>query len=122
MALSTKERADTENDGREAQMAGAKLTVVAKIKAKPGMEARVKEELLALVAPTRKESGCLNYDLHQALDDRSLFVFYENWVSKKDLDEHLQMPYLQAFLGKVDEILAQPVEITLWEMISPEVK
>jgi len=103
-------------------MAGAKLTVVARIKAKAGMEGKVREELLALVAPTRKESGCLNYDLHQALDDRSLFVFYENWLSKKDLDEHLQMPYLQAFLGKVDQILAQPVEITLWEMISPEVK
>ncbi|MGD0826481.1 MAG: putative quinol monooxygenase [Desulfobaccales bacterium] len=103
-------------------MAGAKLTVVAKIKAKPGMEARVKEELLALVAPTRSEPGCVNYDLHQALDDKSAFVFYENWRSKRDLDEHLQMPYLQALLGKVDQILAQPVEITLWEMISPEDK
>ena len=103
-------------------MAGAKLTVVAKIKAKAGMEAKVREELLALVAPTRKESGCLNYDLHQSLDDKSAFVFYENWQSKKDLDDHLKMPYLQAFLGKVDQILAQPVEITLWEMISPEGK
>jgi quinol monooxygenase YgiN len=103
-------------------MAGAKLTVVARIKAKQGMEARVKKELLALVAPTRKESGCLNYDLHQDLDDKSAFVFYENWRSKKDLDKHLKMPYLQALLGKVDQILAQPVEITLWKMISPEDK
>lgn len=103
-------------------MAGKKLSVVARIKAKAGMEEKVKEELLALVAPTRKEPGCLNYDLHQALDDQSLFVFYENWLSKKDLDEHLQMPYLQAFLAKVDQLLAQPVEITLWEMVSPAVK
>jgi quinol monooxygenase YgiN len=100
-------------------MAGNKLTVVARIKAKPGMEERVKEELLALVAPTRREPGCINYDLHQALDDSSQFIFYENWRSKDDLDKHLQMSYLQAFLGKVDQILAQPVEITLWEMISP---
>lgn len=103
-------------------MAGTKLTVVARIKAKAGMEEKVREELLALVAPTRKEPGCLNYDLHQAQDDSSLFVFYENWLSKKDLDEHLQMPYLQAFLAKADHLLAQPVDITLWEMISPEVK
>jgi len=104
------------------RVAKDKLTVVAKIKAKPGMEAQVKEELLALVAPARKEPGCLNYDLHQALDDKSLFVFCENWVSKKDLDEHLQMPYLQAFLGKVDQLLAQPVDITLWEMVSSPAK
>jgi quinol monooxygenase YgiN len=101
---------------------GTKLTVVGKIKAKPGMEEKVKEELLALVPPTRTEPGCINYDLHQALDDKSSFVFYENWLSKKDLDEHLQMPYLQAFLSKAEHLLAQPVDITLWEMISQKIK
>lgn len=103
-------------------MAGAQLTVVATIKAKPGMEERVKEELLALVAPTRSEAGCLNYDLHQALDDSSLFVFYENWQSKGDLDKHLQTPHLQAFLGKADQLLARPIDITLWGMVSQKAK
>lgn len=103
-------------------MAEAKLTVVARIRAKAGMEERVKEELLALVGPTRTEPGCHNYDLHRDLEDRSLFLFYENWQSKKALDEHLQMPYLQAFLAKTEQLLAQPVEITLWQMISQEVK
>jgi quinol monooxygenase YgiN len=103
-------------------MAGPKVTVVARIKAKPGMEERVKEELLALVAPTRTEPGCLNYNLHQALDDTSSFVFYENWLSKQDLDEHLQKPHLRAFLMKEDHLLAQPMDITLWEMISQEDK
>lgn len=103
-------------------MAEKKLTVVARIKAKAGMEAKVKEVLLGLVAPTRQEAGCINYDLHQALDDKSLFVFYENWLSKKDLDEHLQTPHLQAFLAKVDDLLAEPVDITLWEMISAVAK
>lgn len=31
----------------------------------------------------------------------------ENWGSKKDLDEHLEMPYLRAFKEKADQILAQ---------------
>jgi quinol monooxygenase YgiN len=96
------------------------LTVVAKIKAKAGLEERVREGLMALVAPTRSESGCLNYDLHRAVNDKGLFLFYENWTSQKDLDEHLQMPYLQNFLKKSDELLAAPVEITLWEMISQQ--
>ena len=96
------------------------LTVVARIKAKAGMEERVRGELMALVAPTRSESGCINYDLHQSVDDKGLFLFYENWVSRKDLDEHLNMPYLQSFLKKADEILAEPVEIALWDMISEQ--
>jgi len=99
-------------------MAENKVTVLAKCKAKPGMEEELRKELMALVAPTRSESGCINYDLHQSADDKALFILYENWVSKKDLDEHLAMPYLKAFLGKADEILAQPVDIALLEMIS----
>lgn len=101
-------------------MDSKKVTVLAKCKAKPGMEEEVKKEIMALVAPTRSETGCINYDLHQSLDDKTLFVLYENWVSKEDLDKHLAMPYLKDFLGKADGILAEPVEITLLEMISEE--
>ena len=95
-----------------------KLTVLALIKAKEGMEETVRTELLSLVNPTRSEPGCINYDLHQAPDDKSLFIFYENWKSKEDLDRHLEMPYLKAFLEKAGNILEKPVEITLLEMIS----
>ncbi len=99
-------------------MADKKLTVVARIKAKPGKEETVHKALMALVGPTRTEYGCVNYDLHRSQDDESLFLFYENWTSKKDLDEHLAMPYLKGFLDRAGEILAEPVHISLWEMIS----
>lgn len=99
-------------------MPDKKVTVLGRIKAKAGMEEQVKQEIMALVAPARSEGGCINYDLHQALNDKSLFMLYENWASKKDLDEHLARPYLKVFLGKADQMLAEPVEITLWEMIS----
>jgi quinol monooxygenase YgiN len=95
-----------------------KVTVVARIKAKPGLESRVGAALEALVQPTRKEPGCINYDLHQSSDDKSLFLFYENWKSKGDLDKHLEMPYLRDFLTKSTDILDEPVEITLWDMVS----
>ena len=98
-------------------MTNGKVTVVARIKAKPGMEAEVREVLMALVAPTTREKGCINYDLHQAADNKGLFMFYENWCSREDLDEHLGTPHLQAFLGKAGELLAEPVDISLWEMI-----
>jgi quinol monooxygenase YgiN len=99
-------------------MADTQVTVIATIKAKPGLEQQVRESVMALVGPTRKEPGCINYDLHQSLDDKTLFMLYENWTSKKDLDEHLNMPYLRDFLAKATDILAEPVEIALWEMIT----
>lgn len=99
-------------------MAEEKVTVVATFKAKAGMAAATREAVLALVAPTRSEAGCINYDLHQSTEDPSVLMLYENWVSKKALDEHLAMPYLKDFLGKADDLLREPVDIALWQMIS----
>jgi len=98
-------------------MGDKKLSILARIKAKQGMEEKVKEELISLATPTRSERGCINYDLHQSTENKSLFMLYENWVSKKDLDEHLAMPYLRRFMEKAKEILAESVEITLWDKI-----
>ena len=93
------------------------LTVIAQIKAKPGKESSVRLELLSLIAPSRKDAGCLNYDLHQALDNPALFLFHENWTSKAQLDQHLQKPDLQAVLARLGQLVAEPPSITLWNKI-----
>ena len=93
------------------------LTVVATCKAKPGKEAVLRQELLALIATTRKEPGCLNYDLHQDVDNPGQFMFHENWTSKQHLDDHLAQLHLKAFFAKVPELVAEPPQITLWEKI-----
>lgn len=98
-------------------MTKRRVTVVARIKARQGLEEALRTELLALVAPTTRERGCISYDLHQSADDKALFMFYEIWCGREDLDEHLEQPHLQAFLGRTAELLAEPVEISLWDMI-----
>jgi len=98
-------------------MAQQKITVVAQIRAKEGMEEKVKQELLGLVGPTRSEKGCIKYDLHQSADKKSLFMFYENWASKEDLDEHARAPHMKAHMQKARELFAEPPQITLWEAI-----
>ena len=95
-----------------------KVTVLARIEAKPGMADTVKQEIMALVGPTRGETGCINYDLHQSRNDHCLFMLYENWKSVRDLETHLEMPYLKAFREKADQLLATPLDITLWDMVS----
>ncbi len=91
------------------------VTVIAQMKAKSGKEAQVRKELLALVGPSRKDPGCLNYDLHQGQDQPGLFMFHENWTSKAHLDAHLKKPDLQAVLGQVSPLLSEAPQITLWE-------
>lgn len=94
-----------------------KLTVVVRLRALAGMEERVRRELLDLLGPTRMESGCLNFDLHEAEDDPGLFLVHENWVGEDDLVRHFEMPYLKAWVAKADGLLAEPMELTRWRQI-----
>jgi quinol monooxygenase YgiN len=56
---------------------------------------------VALVEPTRKEPGCLGYNLHQSKSDKTQFMFYEQWASKEALAAHGQMPYMKALGGNL---------------------
>ena len=94
-----------------------KVTVIANIRAKPGMEREVRKELLGLCGPTRAEKGCINYDLHQSPGDPTLFLFHENWARKSDLDAHSQSVHLQAWRKRALELLVEPTQVTLWTEI-----
>jgi quinol monooxygenase YgiN len=93
------------------------VTVVATFQARPGKEAVLRDALTGLVAPTRKESGCLNYDLHVSPEHPGRFLFHENWTSKVALDTHLQSPHVQALLPRVDALCSEPPAIVLWERL-----
>ncbi len=93
------------------------VTVVALMRAQPGKEHELRQALSSLVAPTRKEAGCLNYDLHQSPEDPTRFMFHENWTSKADLDRHLGSAHVTAVLSKLGGLVAEPPQITLWRKI-----
>ncbi|NTV57372.1 MAG: antibiotic biosynthesis monooxygenase [Deltaproteobacteria bacterium] len=99
-------------------MKDKQVTVLALVKAKAGMEEPVRNELMALVSPTRSEVGCVNYDLHQSEEDKSLFMFYENWDSMEDLERHRGSAHLKAFREKAGGLLEKPIEVTLFKMVS----
>jgi quinol monooxygenase YgiN len=94
-------------------------TVIGILRARP----EKREELLAIlrrfVSPTRQEAGCIDYHLHVSEDDPNLFMFYENWRDRRDLDAHLAMPYLAPLRDRGDELLATEVEIRSYRMLSP---
>jgi quinol monooxygenase YgiN len=87
------------------------LTIVARIKAKPGLEARMKQDLLSLLTPTRTEPGCITFDLLQDTTDPTVFVLYENWKDQTALDNHFQQPYVKQVLQAYEETLAEPIAV-----------
>ena len=92
----------------------SEIVLVAKLTAKPGLEDAVFRELRGLVEPTRREPGCIRYDLHRSPSDPCSFLFLERWRSQADIDKHFEMPYLKALQSKSEQLLSCPVEISLW--------
>ena len=94
------------------------LSVVAEMTAKPGKEEDLKHHLLILLEETRKEEGCVQYDLHQSTTEPGRFVFYENWTSAETLDRHAKSEHVQAFRKVRDEILAEPTRVLTYQRIA----
>ena len=93
-------------------------TLIGMVVAKDETREELQKILAAQVAPTRAEPGCINYDFHVDAKDPNAFMFYENWRSKADLDAHLKMPHLKPLFDRLDELLARPVELNFYEMLS----
>ena len=99
-------------------MANVSVTVIARLQAKSEMEDQVRRECLALIAPSRREEGCINYDLYQSMDDPTVFVFIEDWLSREHVEKHLEMPHCQEFDRRTEGMLLGSEEITFLKKIS----
>ena len=81
------------------------LTIVARIKSKPGRENELAAELIKLVAPTLVEAGCLQYDMHRDCEDPGNFLFFENWKTKEQWLAHMESPQLKAYQAVADDLV-----------------
>jgi quinol monooxygenase YgiN len=93
------------------------LTVLARAKAKPGREKELEQAMRAVVAPTHREAGCLRYTVHRSLMDPSVFMTVEHWISKEAIDQHFATPHVQALLNNAPDLLAEPPDISLYELL-----
>ena len=84
--------------------------------ARPGKETELRNVLTDLLEPTRKEDGCLYYNLHVATDDPSKFLFHESWASEAHHAAHDQTKHIQALRSRLAE-LSLPIVKNWWEII-----
>lgn len=95
-----------------------KIVLVARLKVKDDAVEEAKNLALGIVADSRTEEGCINYDVHQAIDDETVFIWHETWKDKAALDAHFEFPYFKEFFEKAGKIAAEEPQITLTKMIS----
>ncbi|HVN13220.1 MAG TPA: antibiotic biosynthesis monooxygenase family protein [Kineosporiaceae bacterium] len=81
------------------------ITVIAYMRARPGDEQALRDALMALIEPTSKERGLVNYDLHEDIMDPAFFALYENWATIEAHNEHMATPHLKHFGTLLHDLL-----------------
>ncbi len=87
------------------------LTIVARIEAAPGIADRLEAEMKVLVADTRREPGCLRYDLHRDTKITDVFVFVEEWQSMALWQTHMSGAAIRDFNTRIGDGMISSGEI-----------
>lgn len=93
------------------------LTITGYMKAKPGTQEALLQQIDGIVAKTRQEPGCINYDFCQHQDDPTQFMFYENFVNEAAFLEHLEQPYIKLWIQFAEEQGAI-FDVQRWTMLT----
>ncbi len=107
---------------RKARGAGGKLpkdavTQIVILRSREGQETLLEAELRALVGPSRKEEGCLTFDLHRSVDTPGAFLLHEVWASRDAHSDHMHTPHFLRWNAGKDALLTSR-DGTFWKQIA----
>src|SRR4030043_448598 len=98
-------------------MAENTLRVVARIKARPNKVNELLSVLSSLVEPTRKELGCLSYELMQNNEDPTDFTLIEEWQGNTALESHFATKHFKDALTKLPNLVAAEPDIRRYHLV-----
>ncbi|WP_408893837.1 putative quinol monooxygenase [Paenibacillus taichungensis] len=81
------------------------ITICAILKAKPGQEEQLRDELIKLIEPSRAEKGCIQYKLHKSHEKEDTYVFYESWADENAIIAHVNTEHYQAYQKNIETII-----------------
>jgi quinol monooxygenase YgiN len=82
------------------------VTLIVILRAREGQETLLEAELRALVSPSRREEGCLSYNLHRSVDTPGALLLHEVWASREAHTEHTHTPHFLRWNARKDALLA----------------
>jgi quinol monooxygenase YgiN len=92
------------------------VTLVVILRAREGQEYLLEAELRALVGPTRKEEGCITYDLHRAIEPPNGFLLHEVWENRAAHTAHTNTQHFLRWNARKDPLLASR-EVGFWKQV-----
>jgi quinol monooxygenase YgiN len=116
-APSTRKTARRRSTSGSAKLSKNAVTLVVILRAKEGQELLLEAELRALLSPTRREEGCLTYDLHRAIDIPGALLLHEVWATREHHRLHTKTPHFLRWDARKDALLATR-DATFWSQLA----
>jgi quinol monooxygenase YgiN len=93
------------------------ITIVAKMTLKPGK----KEDFIALTEElrreSRKEKGCISYELYEDIKDPNALAFIEEWRDEEAIKFHNESKHYTGTIPKLLDLREGKAEIYLYKLI-----
>jgi quinol monooxygenase YgiN len=103
----------------EYDMNNKSFTVMIAGIAKSGMEEYVKRYLIQLMEHSRKDKGCIIYNIHQSIDNPSEFMVYMLWESEAAFESHNKKPEMQEFKKQLaQDMFMEQSPKTYWHLLN----
>jgi quinol monooxygenase YgiN len=82
------------------------VTLIARIKAKPGCEGKLEEAFHDMIKKVRAaEPGCQAYILHRANNEPTQFVWYETYSDDAAFQTHRRTDHMKEMGGRIKDLL-----------------
>ena len=89
------------------------FTLIVHFEVRKGEEGTIIEAAKPCIEATRKEKGCLAYELHQDAEEPTKFTFFEKWKSPEALAEHMAAGHTKKLLGVLGKVAAGEAKLLL---------
>lgn len=93
------------------------FTLVLTFQAKADMEGKLLEAFKPAMEATRKEKGCVAYELNRQPDEPTKFLMYERWKSVPDLEAHLDSAHIKTLVEKLNELLSGGLNVQVFQPV-----
>ena len=94
-----------------------RVSVVAKVSARPDKAAEMRAVVLKLAQHSREEDGCIRYDVLQSTAEPQMFVLVEEWASSAHLDTHNLTPHVHEATMKATPLAAAPLDVGRYTLL-----
>lgn len=89
------------------------LFLFARLHARPGCRASLRDAIRLVQGPTRSEPGCGSYQVFQSVRDPDEFMIHSRWRDQAAFDAHAGLPHTERFVAAVEPLIDHPLTVSL---------